>query len=503
MAARTFKLISVSPLAVEGVGISRGAQGIAVSFTHLLPPVETDPLVNMLQQFDRQLEDAGWKDSPATLVFPCDAVSIRRLEFPFREQKKIDQALEFELDNELLEDVGDFTYKHTVVPHEDGTAVVLVYLISNDYLQSFLNLFQNRRLTPVKATFSAQALLEINPPPSDRHYQVYLGLDEIFVSSVLDNQLYAIKSFPLRLTGLTDNGGAPRPDSAAQILEMLNAQESPPDEGAEAAQGSRGVWDADLSRLAGEIMQFILPHSQGAPFTLSLHGLLAPYFEWDSSSLELTMRAPGSTRVDFGRASMLGILNEIMANPLPFTSSKGVNFFTNRGSLLPHFKEFRRPLIALAVLLGLTVGLFAVNFWMSISERQAELQRIEGEIQAVLSRVIPGKHSPAQGVRLLESKMRKLQQQGQDLLRFREYQYEGLGLLTDLSGLFKEFPQLTLRSVSMNPERYTISGTTSSYDDSENFKNRLAVLKRFSGKEPVITHQRAAEKINYRIVIER
>ncbi|MCZ6729841.1 MAG: hypothetical protein O7C61_09035, partial [SAR324 cluster bacterium] len=74
MAARTFKLISVSPLAVEGVGISRGAQGIAVSFTHLLPPVETDPLVNMLQQFDRQLEDAGWKDSPATLVFPCDAV---------------------------------------------------------------------------------------------------------------------------------------------------------------------------------------------------------------------------------------------------------------------------------------------------------------------------------------------------------------------------------------------------------------------------------------------
>ena len=504
MATRSFKMISVSPRAIEGVGIARGESGVASSLTHLLPPSEADPLVHLLQQFEQRVESAGWDDSPVTLVFPSSEISIRKLEFPFKEQKKIDQALAFELDNELLEDVAEFTYKHTIVPHKDGSAEVLVYLIPNDYLQAFLTLFQNRNMTPVKATFSAQALCEAHPAPSGRHYQVYLGLDEFFVSCVLEQQVHVVKSFSVRLAGLTGNGREPAPEAApktaAQILEMLNAAN---EEEEDAEPGLRRQWLADLERLSGELMRFIRPHSLGEPYTVSLHGLFAPLFDWDPEDLQLSVRLPADPKRAFAGTALLGILDEIIADPLPFTSPKGVNFFAYRSGWLTQLRGYTKLLAAMAVLLLLTLGLAGVNYGLSVADRRAELQRVEAEIQAALKRVLPGRHTAAAGVRLLEQRMQKLQGQGASAERFRGYRYESMGFLQDLSGLFREFPQLTLRSVSMNQERYTITGTTSSYNDSETFKNRLAAQERFRGKEPAITHQRAGGSITYRIVIER
>jgi hypothetical protein len=502
MAIRTLKILSIAPHITEGAGIQRDEAKVLSSISALLPPAESDPLVHQLQHFDQQLEDSGWRDSAAMLVFPTHEVSIRRLEFPFREQKKIDQALVFELDNELLDEVDAFARAYSIVPNDDGSSLVLVYLVPNDYLQAFLGLMQDHRLVPVKATFSAQALQEAHPAPENGwHYQLYIGYDEVFVSCIVDGALYAIKSFPNSLPGFS---GQEAPASAGDVLSWLSAANGSSEEG---GGGNGGLpqqdWIASLGQLANGMMQFIRSHSLGQPFTLSMHGLFSCYFAWDAETGELSVEAPSDPRAAFSGTIFLGILDEVLADPAPVTGTKGINFSAGRTGLVAQVKEFRRPLTAMAALLAGLIVLGGINFALGISSKHAELARLDAGIQQTLKGLVPGNPPPEAGVRLLEERLRKLKQKSAASERFAGYHYEAMSYLQDVSALLKNYPQLTLTSLGMNAERYTISGTTGSYDASEKFKNALGAIKRFGGKEPVITHQRSSANISYRIIINR
>ena len=157
----------------------------------------------------------------------------------------------------------------------------------------------------------------------------------------------------------------------------------------------------------------------------------------------------------------------------------------------------------MASLLLALVVLGGINFGLGISHKNAELERLDTGIRQMLKGLVPGNPPPEAGVRLLEAQLSKLKKDGEASERFSNYRYESMGYLQDISELLKKFPQLTLTSVGMNAERFSIAGTTSSYDASEKFKNALAKIKRFEGREPVITHQRTSANISYRILINR
>lgn len=503
MAIRTFKILSIAPHITEGAGFQRDESKMLSSISRLLPPPESDSLVHQLQNFDEQLEDSGWRDSAAMLVFPTHQISIRRLEFPFREQRKIDQALVFELDNELLEDVDAFARAYSIVPNDDGSALVLVYLVPNDYLQGFLELLQNHRLTPVKATFSAQALREAHPAPEfGRHYQLYIGYDEVFVSCVVDGTLHAVKSFPNVLPAFS---GEDAPTTVADVLRRLSASNGAGggngnDDGADVAQNS---CLPNLKPLAEGLTRFIHSHALGQPFSLSIHGLYSHYFSWEEEAGKLSVQHPSDPRAAFSGTTFLGILDEFVSDPVPVTVTKGINFSSGRTGLMAQVKEIRRPLMTMAGLLMTLVLLAGINWGLGISHQNAQLERLDTGIRQMLEGLVPGNTPPEAGVRLLEARLDKLKKDGASSERFSNYQFEVMGYLQDISELLKKFPALTLTSLGMNAERFTIAGTTGSYDASEKFKNALAGIKRFQGTEPVITHQRTSANISYRIVINR
>ena len=88
MAIHTFKILSVALNIMEGAEIQRGETRILSSISTLLSPTEVDPLADQLEQLNLQLEDCRWEDSAAMLILPTREVSIRRIQFPFREQRK-------------------------------------------------------------------------------------------------------------------------------------------------------------------------------------------------------------------------------------------------------------------------------------------------------------------------------------------------------------------------------------------------------------------------------
>ena len=218
-----------------------------------------------------------------------------------------------------------------MVPNADDSAQALVYLISNDYLQSFFSLLQGYKLTPVKVTFSAQALYEAYPVPSGaRHYQLYIGYDEIFVSCISDDVLHAVKSFNLLVPEFSE---AQAPTSVQEVLkrlgEVLSQSNSAENQDGKEPEDIAGQWLLKLNQLANEIMQFIRAYNLGQRYSLSLHGLFSSCFQWDAKKEQLSVHLLSDPVATFRRTIFLGILGELAANPVSLKARKGINFSSN------------------------------------------------------------------------------------------------------------------------------------------------------------------------------
>ncbi len=497
MAARTFQLITVGSQLIEGVGIQRGEPAAGARVSHVVPASDSDPLVHLLQQLDQQLHEANFKVAPLVLVFPTSELTIRRLEFPFDDRKKIAQALVFELENELLDDVGAFLYEYAVVPRGDGSAEVLTYLVSRDYLQAILNVCQARNLVPVKATFSAHALSLTHPPDSQRHYYLYCGAEETYVACFAQGRLVAAMNFPVDLDSLRLKLGEGAPETREALFRAVL------DGAAANGAGVREGLREELAAVCRQAMQFIVPHGMGEEFSLSLHGRFAAQMAWDPDSGTLTLpeQTPAAKEMA-GEPRFLGAIEEYLADPERVGKPGGINFHHRSAGWIGQVKEYKSPLLVTAVLLLAVLGFFLFSAALRISAAQARLERVDAEVQAIFKRHLKGAHSASGGVRLMEAKLKKTARNG-TTASFEENTFETMELLKAVSGVFKDFPQLSLRSLSLNAERLTLDGTTNSYDASESLKNRLAQLKQLKGKEPVVTHQRQAERITFRLVVSR
>ncbi len=507
MAARQFKMLAFSPSTVEGVAVRRGEPLLDTAVSRRFPPDGGNFFEHLSGHVEVSLAGSSWTGSQVVLVIPSDVISLRKVEFPFRDARKIEQALIFELENELIEDVTSFVYSHVVVPEEDDFASVLVYLVPTEYLHGCLDILQEKQLAPSLITFSAQALHQLYEAESPLHYQVYIGADEVFASCVSAGRLQAVKSFSLDHTRIfpqpTEQASTPSVSdeiSPAELLQLMQGEaQGHPDSTERPGQQWRGEFD----ELASDIMRFIGPHNMGQAFTVSLHGLFAPFFGWDEQSNRLKVLPAGAIPAPLGRPSFWGIMEELAGAPQKLLATRAVNFFRNRSGIGQQVQEFRRPLAVMGMVALLILALFGANYGMRISAHQAGLERIDGQLTALLKKSVRGNRSVVQSMRILEERLEKRKKESNASARFTPYTYATMTLLQDLSGLFKESPELSLKALSLKGGRFTISGTTKSYDSSESFKNRLAKLERFNKAEATITHQRIRSDITFRIVIKR
>ena len=56
------------------------------------------------------LDQQQWKDHSISFLLPAEDVSFRKITFPFQERKKVEQALPYELEEELMSDLSECIY---------------------------------------------------------------------------------------------------------------------------------------------------------------------------------------------------------------------------------------------------------------------------------------------------------------------------------------------------------------------------------------------------------
>ena len=103
----------------------------------------------------------------------------------------------------------------------------------------------------------------------------------------------------------------------------------------------------------------------------------------------------------------------------------------------------------------------------------------------------------------VQERLDKLRRDRDAVAYIDRYHYDSLRLFNELSAAVRQQPGVTVDALSFNQERFTMSGTTPSYEESEGLKDRVGELSRFKGRSVKVTHSNVGKVIRYRLSVER
>ena len=534
--ARSFNLVSLAPNLAERVMVSGGETRPESRIVQIGTNRGDDTVPFSRVALSRLLETHGLDRKSMVVVLPTGAVSIRRLVFPFSDVKKVQQAVRYELENETLDGLDKHQFDYAIQTQEDGTSMVLAYLVDKSAVDDIARLCSAYKFTPHKITFSALALYLASPLHSELHFQVYVGAEEVFVSLIKMNRLITVKTFALNpilsILSATQKDLSKEDKFPIDFRVLLDrrsqrarSEEQDNDQRAREQGSPKDLMDlagdqqeeegpsqsllflyrmrAELKGVLPDINQFIRIHGFSEPTTLSIHGQFAPYLEWNPKSQEIGFSPNPPEKVNASRQFM-GILEELHTHSGELNSSAVINFYRKAGGWVQQIVELKRPLAALAVVFAMLITLVGGNLYLGLSGMNQELDRLNREIRAILVEELPPGTSLANGIPILRERVDRLRASHESESRFTDYNYDVMELLrevTELVGVVNA--ELTVDTLTVTPQRFALSGTTESYSDSESLRNGLTEMPRFEGSEPTIAHQRTAQEITFRITIER
>jgi len=529
-------LIALSSHAVEGVGVGGG--GALSVYSHGIPAIEDGRMESEVirAQLETFLARADWKDGSAILVLPTEAVSFRRLRFSFGDTKKIRQALPFELENELMEGLEGFVYDFDVVSGKEQHTEVLVYLVRKDTLQGLLEACQARNLDVRRVTFSAQALLSAGKNTEGHQFHLYTGSDETFILYTEQGRLCAMAALSATPHLVLEEAGTQEDASPTERLRVLlessgNGATHPvsgvPEEGPPAGEegeefpedpealleniegGSpeplhpRARLQGELERAREEANRFLRLYRPGVPYGLSVAGLFSSCLTFRPETGEIALSLENGAGVLPVRPHS-GILSELVAGQQALGRSGGINFFRRVGTWVAVFSALKWKLVVSAVLVVLLTGLWLGAYFYRGSIIEHRLAGINAQLSSELKIPTPvNTLSVNAALKKLREERAKLEQEQNAAAYLENYHYDALVLLREVSRLFTQLPRMKVDALTFNRDRFTLTGTTPDYNDSETLKNRIAALEQFKGQEVKISHSRTGQGILYRLSIQR
>lgn len=181
--------IDLSPKRARIVEIEASLRRSRVSATYSVPlDPEAEPAVRWAQI------RAELRRTPETLIVGVDpqAVSTRELRFPFNDMKKVEAALDFELESQIPYDLEDVVTTWTVT-HRGGDGVrMLAAIAPRDAVVEALEAMGESQLEPRSVALPAAALAElVGPTNVDPTAVLSLGSQQSHLAVVRDGLRFA------------------------------------------------------------------------------------------------------------------------------------------------------------------------------------------------------------------------------------------------------------------------------------------------------------------------
>ena len=293
-----FYLLSAHTSCIEGICLSKKNNNVfitkdSVGFstersvdTVETSRTETEQWAAKIGEF---LDQQQWRDHAIAFLLPAEDVTFRKLTFPFQEQKKVEQALPFELEEELMGDLAETAYSVHVHQMTEQNSEALVLLIGCERLQQLQQLCLKRDLLIRNVDCAAHALYrslinDNSPTPKTQDlYQIYLGGDESFVNTIRDGRLDEIKIFPNRIPEILQQHLSAAGNSLSAFLQSFAKHSDGVDHAAgdSAQNGSFIQLKEELRLLCAKLTLHLRIKNYNSGSQIEVHGILGPIIKWD------------------------------------------------------------------------------------------------------------------------------------------------------------------------------------------------------------------------------
>ena len=293
-----FYLLSAHTSCIEGICLSKKNNNVfitkdSVGFstersvdTVETSRTETEQWAAKIEEF---LDQQQWRDHAIAFLLPAEDVTFRKLTFPFQERKKVEQALPFELEEELMGDLAETAYSVQVHQMTEQNSEALVLLIGYERLQQLQQLCLKRDLLIRNVDCAAHALYrslinDNSPTPKTQDlYQIYLGGDESFVNTIREGRLDEIKIFPNRIPEILQQHLSAAGNSLSAFLQSFAKHSDGVDHAAgdSAQNGSFIQLKEELRLLCAKLTLHLRIKNYSSGSQIEVHGILGPIIKWD------------------------------------------------------------------------------------------------------------------------------------------------------------------------------------------------------------------------------
>jgi type IV pilus assembly protein PilM len=160
--------LDIGTASIKGVRVARGLRGSAL-LDHFVHPVPYDPTRGLVQRQEealralaaqRRLKGERW-----VVAMPTASASLRELELPFSDRRKIDQVAPYELEGQIPFDLADVVVAAKLLERsEAGKSRVLAAAVPKTLLQERISLLNQVDIDPQEIDLEGLAVARLYQP---------------------------------------------------------------------------------------------------------------------------------------------------------------------------------------------------------------------------------------------------------------------------------------------------------------------------------------------------
>lgn len=398
------------------------------------------------------------------VTIPTELATQRMLALPFRDRKRLNQIVPFELESHVPFGLDDVVVDYQVLQRGRSGATVLAALVQKRDLELHLATLAEAGLDPKVVDFgplcSLNLLATLGQDLPETFAFVEATAREAAVAFYRGKRLVGVRSL-LPAPGPSENGGTAPVMSAEALARELRWTLMVLNE---------GPVDADLPCvLAGEPSEFLTETAQVVSETVGLRVI-----RLESMPLRGLPGVDNGVAAGFARPLGLALREVAPATALGLNFRRG-EFTYHRGQV-----EMRRSLARVGTLAGVVLVLVMTNLFVSYQLQQARVYAIEEQIRNVFASTVPDTAIEGSAATHLQNEIDAMQKKLGLLANAAPVgNLTAIDLLQAITTAVPAQVRIDTDDYTMDPDAVRIRGRTESFESVDALKKQLATLPYF------------------------
>ncbi len=472
---------------IKAVELQQTLRGVEVVQMRMLPRTDPDtPLPELIRGF---VEQHGLSTGHVVCALPGDRVVSRRLEFPFRERRRLAQAVPFELAGNVPYELDEYVVDWDVAHEERGGAEVMATIAPRAEVAGIIETLRRAGFEPRTLEAEGPALANLCGAfelPGTR-LLADLGHRKSIFCLLVDGRPAAARAVPLGGQALSEAVARDR-GIGLEEAERIKCEEGVFGRGLSPQSGSYRLVDRlarEFVRTLGSLEPIV---SRGEPISeITLCGGSAQLQRLDeflSERTGLTTRclglpresesglAAGGSPLLFATATALGMRGTPRARTR-------LDFRQDEFAVRFEFSDLRRQFGWTAGLAAAALGLTVLSFGTGLFIESRRAARLEARVAQLYSEALPGASPGADPVAGMRDAVRSANQRAEFLGVYRG-NLSALDLLAEVSRHIPADLKISVEEVAIDGQTIRIRCNTESFGAADRIGAELAKFPAFA-----------------------